>query len=322
MVSPQPSFAQASPPAPYFSIITVCRNAEATIKNTTASLLAQDCPNWEWLVVDGASTDETTNLIRAMAHGDARLTLTSEPDQGIFDAMNKGIARAKGEFLYFLNADDQLADAGVLTDVSAYLREHPQADFVYGDIIVESADGKKVLYQSPSARDALSEMVCGSLPHQGSFARRVLFATDRSGLFDQAYRYGGDYLWMMNTLTDPATQWAKMDRVIAHFFDGGNSSALAACLPESHGILNRHHAFRQALGEEGLRLAYQKEILALRLELQVLRTDAARQLNARQDLKTKLEKAKGERDQFKQSLKNRPARPAARFSWWPAWLRF
>ena len=97
-----------------FSIITVCFNAIQTLPATAASLAAQRGADYEWVVVDGASTDGTAEWVRAQ--GDAVSRFVSEKDGGIYDAMNKAVSMARGEWGYFLNADDRLADPEVLAE--------------------------------------------------------------------------------------------------------------------------------------------------------------------------------------------------------------
>lgn len=100
---------------PAFSVVTVVRNDIEGLKRTWRSLATQTCSDFEWLVIDGASTDGTPEWLQALA--DERLRWISEPDRGIYDAMNKGIGRVQGEIVQFLNADDVLASPDVLSQV-------------------------------------------------------------------------------------------------------------------------------------------------------------------------------------------------------------
>src|SRR5579884_3390919 len=114
------------------SVITVCKNAAACIEPALASVAAQRYPHVEYLVIDGASDDGTQGIVsryrKHIAH------FLSEPDDGLYQAMNKGVRLATGDFLYFLNADDYLLDERVLEDVAHFLREHPTCDFLYGNL--------------------------------------------------------------------------------------------------------------------------------------------------------------------------------------------
>jgi glycosyltransferase involved in cell wall biosynthesis len=101
---------------PLISVLTVCRNAEHEIGATIRSLVDQDSDCHEWVVIDGSSSDGTLACIAKS--GIASRRVTSEPDHGIFDAMNKAVTMARGKWVYFLNAGDELADPRVLRDVA------------------------------------------------------------------------------------------------------------------------------------------------------------------------------------------------------------
>lgn len=169
-------------PTPRFSIITICLNEVDGIEATCQSLISQSLPDREWLVIDGGSTDGTLEVLAKHA---AHITrLVSEPDGGIYDAMNKGIAMARGDYLLFMNGGDRFASGNVLARVA----QAPRVDLIYGDIRLGSAEGP--LWKSP-ARLERGLLLKRSLPHQASFYQRGLF--DRFGLYDTSYRIAGDY---------------------------------------------------------------------------------------------------------------------------------
>jgi glycosyltransferase involved in cell wall biosynthesis len=122
-----------NPTGPVVTVITVVYNAEATLEATMLSVLAQDWPQMEYLVIDGGSTDGTLDIIRRHS---ARLGgWVSERDRGIYDAMNKGIRVAKGEWIHFLNAGDRFASPNVLTRCMQTVR--PGDGAIYGDCLIE-----------------------------------------------------------------------------------------------------------------------------------------------------------------------------------------
>ena len=313
---------------PLISIITVCRNSAATIHKTSASILEQQNQDWEWLVIDGASTDNTCDIVRVMFPSDPRVRITSEPDNGIFDAMNKGIATARGLYINFLNSDDRYAGDRVLEEVAAALQQRPETDFLYGNIHVEAADGSCTIHKPPGPEAAADEMVCGCLPHQASFARRTLFNPECIGLFDVNLRYGADYKWMMDVLADSSHQVQYLDKELAFFYTGGNSSYLEGCLPESFRILNGHSAFQKMVGLPRLLQAYQKQVFEVRSEVAKLRDEVLKQSIALAATRSKLTDAMRLRDDYKMRLKGvykprlSPGRAEVRFSWLPSWLRF
>lgn len=306
---------------PFFSIITVCRNSAATIGQTAASLLEQDFPDWEWVVVDGASTDETVSLVEKAAAGNPRLKLRSEPDTGIYNAMNKGLGRAAGQYVHFLNADDRYSDASVLREVAEQLRSRPETDFLYGNLQV-----KDVIHRPSPPEKVLDEMVFGCLPHQGSFARRELFAAGRVGPFNESLRIAADYEWMMSVLSDPRSRVAYFDRVIAEFSTEGVSSDLEKSLPETFSVLNRHTAFQKAIGTPRILRAYQSHMLELRVELQKIRRLLDEETGKKHLAKSKLAEAQRKLQELKSAAKEKPegadsaaSRQGSR--WLPRWLR-
>jgi glycosyltransferase involved in cell wall biosynthesis len=223
-----------------FSVITVCKNAVRTVRRAMDSVLAQTYPNVEIIVIDGASQDGTRESLEAIR---ARLThFVSEPDHGIYHAMNKGTRLAAGDFVYFLNADDQFADARALENVADFLGRHRDTDFLYGDINVVRADGSLQRHFAPPADRALEEMIVGCLPHQGSFARRSLF--ERVGPFDESYRISGDYEWMLRVLQLPNVKLQHCPRVIANYFGGGLSASNPVALRESFRAQNEAAIFQ------------------------------------------------------------------------------
>lgn len=170
-----------SAPAPLLSVIVVCRNPGERLHSALTSVWEQAGVAVELVVIDGASTDGTRAWLEQER---ARIpVLVSEPDRGIYDAMNKGVARATGEWLLFLGADDRLADATVLarTAVALTLTE---SDVVCGDASFD--DGRN--YPPAPAAAAIRR---NFLHHQATFYRRGLFA--RHGAFDTTLAVMADY---------------------------------------------------------------------------------------------------------------------------------
>lgn len=198
---------------PLFSIVTVCRDSAQVLPNALESLRAQTCRDYEWVVVDGASTDSTMDIVRDFDA--APVVSVSEPDKGIYDAMNKGVRLARGAYVFFLNSDDSLHDPGVLADVAQALGAHPETDLLYGNVVYAYPDrGVLRSFRHIDARTLPHEDLC----HQATFARRVLF--DTVGAFDLRFRLNADYDWLIRVFRSGAhTRW--IDRRIAQFTIGG-----------------------------------------------------------------------------------------------------
>ena len=171
--------------APFFSIVTVCRNAGSDIALTAELLHGQDCRDYEWIVVDGASTDDTCEIARRYLDA-GRDTLLSEPDGGIYFAMNKGLRLARGEVVQFLNAGDVFAGPHVLARVREAFGD--EVDVVYGDSLFALADGRTVRRVAGD----MNVMIYRRMPvcHQALFVRRTVHLQHP---FDESLRIASDY---------------------------------------------------------------------------------------------------------------------------------
>lgn len=173
------------------SVITACYNSAQTIADTMKSVLAQDCANVQHVIVDGGSTDETTDIIRSLEPlYDGRLLWTSERDNGIYYAMNKGIHLAEGNVVGFLNSDDFFTGSDILSTVA---REIEGVAAVYGDVhFIEGNDRNRCVryYSSRSFRPW--QMRFGFMPaHPSFYCRKALFET--LGYMDTSFRTAADF---------------------------------------------------------------------------------------------------------------------------------
>lgn len=202
---------------PSFSIITVCLNAAGTIKQSLNSVLSQTLSPAEYIVVDGGSTDGTREIIERYR---PRLThVVFEPDSGIYDAFNKGLARAAGDVVGILNADDLYAPWTLETVGEAY-RENPEAGVFYGKLaVVDEARGAWTVYPIGDHRHLLSSM---SIAHPATFVARSLYR--RHGFFDPAFRVSGDWELILR-LFRAGERFCPIDRVLTAFRNSGVSSA-------------------------------------------------------------------------------------------------
>lgn len=168
------------------SIITVTYNAERFLERTIRSVVSQeDCElgvDYEYIVVDGNSTDSTLDIIRL--HESAISHWQSEPDRGLYDAMNKGQARATGEFVWFMNAGDELYDSQTLRSLLDYMQQRPPCDVYYGDALFVRNDGSEVGLRSKVTPHRLptelrwQDMAMGmKVSHQAFVARRTIAPT-------------------------------------------------------------------------------------------------------------------------------------------------
>lgn len=215
--------------APKLSIITICRN-EKLIENTCRSICAQVFDEFEWLVIDGASTDNTVDVLNNYRN---RMTyFVSEPDSGRYQAMNKGISRARGEYLLFLNGGDYLADPFVLERLFRYdtdnallakFRPRLQADIIFGEVITrETGFLPWPLWPIGPRRLDRAYFKKYSLPHQATFIRRRVF--EQIGAYDERFESAGDYEWFMRAILANRASYEYVPLVIAVYNFAGMSS--------------------------------------------------------------------------------------------------
>ncbi|MEI6827053.1 MAG: glycosyltransferase [Desulfuromonadales bacterium] len=167
------------------TMITICRNAETTIAHTIKSVKNQQFRRLEYIVIDGASTDSTVNIVRSF--GKSIDKLVSEPDNGIADAFNKGIAQASGSIIGFINADDQMLP-GSLNKVASMFDRYPEIEVLHGDIFLYDCD-KFVKQIAPPYRWWYPWRLV-LFNHPATFVRRNVY--ERLGSFDTSYRYSMD----------------------------------------------------------------------------------------------------------------------------------
>lgn len=207
---------------PQFSIVTVCLNAEAHIAAAIESVLAQSSADYEYIVVDGGSTDGTLHVLRAYGQRfGGRMRWVSESDDGLYDAMNEGLALASGEYVEFLGADDRMRP-GALDTVARALDTAPRPDIVCGATHVFGATGSRDEMPRRVIRRGLPARVPAS--HQSTFIRRE--AIRDAGEFDLRFRIAADYDLYLRLVEAGRTETLITD-VLSEFRLGGASSRSA-----------------------------------------------------------------------------------------------
>jgi glycosyltransferase involved in cell wall biosynthesis len=205
-----------------FSVITATYNCQQTLQGVFDTLDRQTHRDFEHIVVDGASSDGTLEMIKQRAMlGLCRYV--SEPDDGIYDALNKGIAMARGDVVGFLHADDQWPASNVLDALENAFLYH-RADVVWGDLIyVSQAEPQRVIRRWSSSPLSSLQLQLGWMPpHPACFMRLSVYKS--KGCFDSGYRIAGDYEHLLRVLTDTTLVKAYLPKVLVHMRMGGVSN--------------------------------------------------------------------------------------------------
>ena len=194
------------------SIITINRNNAAGLEKTMRSVATQTFKDIEYIVVDGASTDGSVEVIKKLESEFAHLKWVSEPDSGIYNAMNKGMRMASGEYFQILNSADCLASADVIERMLSALENAGFPSILYGNMIKCFPDGKKLLDRSFAGRDiTMLGMYKGTLNHDPAYIHRDLF--EKYGYYDENLKIVSDWKWYMQAIVlgDEKPQYVDLD---------------------------------------------------------------------------------------------------------------
>jgi glycosyltransferase involved in cell wall biosynthesis len=206
-----------------FSIITIARNNLTGLKRTADSVLSQDCRSFEWIVVDGDSVDGSKEYLKHFSFPDwLRVGWSSEPDEGIYDAMNKGIARAEGKYCLFLNSGDQLYSDDVLSSLE--LGGKLDADIIVCNLNVSSEANKSKNGIRQWDAHALGKRFFynRTLPHQSTLIKRDLF--QRFGNYDPSFKIKGDHDFFVRAYLGGSTVRNVPVCLCTYYLDGISSA--------------------------------------------------------------------------------------------------
>ncbi len=204
------------------SVITIAFNAAETIRETVESVLSQDYPSVEYIIVDGKSSDGTQEIVES--YGDRISKFISEPDGGVYDAMNKGIGLATGDVISILNSDDAYAYPSVISEVVAKMNSD-NSDLVYGDLqYVDRENTSKVLRNWKSGTLKLNAFKWGWMPpHPTLFVRRKCY--DNWGRFNLKLKTSADYELMLRFMHKQKAKVSYLPKVLVKMKMGGQSNA-------------------------------------------------------------------------------------------------
>ena len=227
---------------PLISIITVTYNAENYFQKTIDSINKQTCQNFEYIIVDGNSTDSTLDIIKRNKKVISKWI--SETDSGLYDAMNKGLEMATGDFVWYINAGDEIYNSKTL---SLILEEASgiDADILYGEALIISDEGSEISMRRKSAPEKLNwkslkqgMLVC----HQSFIPRRSIVP-----LYDLKYKYSSDFDWEIKCLKK-AKNILNTKLILSRFLDGGKSKkTIIPSLKERFRIMVKYYGLLSSL---------------------------------------------------------------------------
>ena len=224
---------------PRFSIITVTYNAEKVIEETIQSVITQTYKNYEYIIIDGASKDNTLSVIDK--YKDMISNVVSEPDKGLYDAMNKGIAAATGDYLCFLNAGDSFHEDDTLQLMVHSINDNELPDVLYGETAIVNKEGHFLHMRRLQTPEKLTwksfkqgMLVC----HQAFFAKRSLAEP-----FNLSYRFSADFDWCIRVMKKAKTLHNTHITVIDYLDEGLTTQNHKASLKERFRIMAKHYGW-------------------------------------------------------------------------------
>lgn len=226
-------------PTPKFSVITVCYNAEATLEDTIQSVISQTYHHVEYIIVDGASKDRTMDIVNR--YRERISVVVSEPDKGLYDAMNKGIRLATGDYLCFLNAGDSFHEDDTLQQMVHSIHGTQLPDVLYGETELVDHEGHFLRMRRLQAPEHLTwksfrqgMLVC----HQAFFARRDLVMP-----YDLRYRFSADFDWCIKIMKQSKVLHNTHLTLIDYLSEGMTTRNHKASLKERFRIMVLHYGW-------------------------------------------------------------------------------
>lgn len=203
-----------------FTIITVCYNSEKTIEKTIQSILNQSCEDYEYLIIDGGSTDTTLEIIKKYEpEFNGKLKYVSEKDKGIYDAMNKGIDKATGEIIGIVNSDDYY-ELDTLENVKKLYETKKSNKCVIFGLLRCISGGKEKMIYSKNPAFIEEDMIA----HPSCFIAKSIY--DEYGKYSMDYKYSSDYEFMLRIHKDKDIEYIESLNVLSNFsIDGASSTA-------------------------------------------------------------------------------------------------
>ncbi len=222
------------------SIITINRNNATGLEKTLQSVASQSFKEFEYIVIDGASTDDSVEIVKKYESQFAHLKWVSEPDAGIYNAMNKGIRRASGDYIQILNSGDSLAADDVTERMLEALDKMGEPSILYGNMIKCFPDGRRYVDNGIGGQEVTFLLFyLGTLNHDPTYIRRTLF--NKYGYYDESLKIVSDWKWFMQAIIEGGEEPQYVNINVTLFDMTGVSESNAALVKEE-----REAVLRQA----------------------------------------------------------------------------
>jgi len=208
---------------PKVTIITATYNSSSSLKKCLDSVIYQDYNDMEYLIIDGKSSDDTLNIVKDYQQKCPYIKLISEKDNGVYDALNKGINLATGDIIGFVHSDDFLASNDIINDIISFMKSE-SLDGVYGDLqYVDKHNIQKVIRNWKSCGFKLSLLKQGWMPpHPTLFLKKEVY--EKYGLFDLSYKISADYDFILRIFKDTELKFGYLPKVVTKMRVGGASN--------------------------------------------------------------------------------------------------
>ena len=205
------------------SIITICYNSEKTIRHTIESVLSQGYPDIEYIVIDGLSSDNTMNIVNEYIEKITKIV--TEPDQGIYDAMNKGVKHSTGDIVGILNSDDFFENSFVVSDVMDHFKSNPSSSLVIGDVVyVEPSNTVNITRFYSTIKFKPWKLRFGWMPpHAATFIKKTAY--NKVGKYSVNYKISADYELFVRMLMVRKMDYSRINKVLVRMRTGGVSTS-------------------------------------------------------------------------------------------------
>lgn len=245
------------------SIITICYNREFTISKAIESVLNQDYPNIEYIIIDGNSTDGTTEIIQSYGHKISQFV--SEPDKGMYDALNKGLGLATGDIIGLMHSDDEFYDDTVVSQIVATFQNNPTTEGVYGDGIYVSNDAEeRIIRNRIGGTYSLKKVKLGWLPlHPTVYLKRTVM--EKYGFYNLDFKIASDTELLLRYLYKHQIKMTYINSYFVKMRMGGLSTSykrVFEVLVEDYNIYKFHGLF-------AFRVVFLKKMVALKQYLKI-----------------------------------------------------